>query len=159
MKVKLVSLEDGITSCGFRKIASYVSRLNPATETCYVTTRRYRSFLGSIKGTMGGKGAKLGSDCALGPTFSILTRRSNHAACPVTGSELEYRKPSPFSGNNSLIRWFSKNPSTASVAPSSNPHAPLRLPIAFHVQTVFSFSAAIWATGAVMAPEGEITRA
>ena len=56
MRVRLVSLEDGITSCGFRKIAAYVSRLNPETETCYVTTRRYRSLLNSVRGTSGGKG-------------------------------------------------------------------------------------------------------
>ncbi len=56
MKVKLVSLEDGITSCGFRKIAAYVSRINPDTAACYVTTRKYRSVLTSIKGTVGGKG-------------------------------------------------------------------------------------------------------
>ncbi len=56
MKVKLVSLEDGITSCGFRKIAAYVSRINADTEACYITTRRYRSVLNSIKGTVGGKG-------------------------------------------------------------------------------------------------------
>ena len=61
MKVKLVSLEDGITSCGFRKIAAYVARLNPDTEACYVSTRRYRSVTNSIKGTIGGKG-ELGDD-------------------------------------------------------------------------------------------------
>jgi anaerobic magnesium-protoporphyrin IX monomethyl ester cyclase len=56
MKIKLVSLEDGITSCGFRKIASFISQLNTDTEACYVSTNQYRSLLGSIKGSFGGKG-------------------------------------------------------------------------------------------------------
>jgi anaerobic magnesium-protoporphyrin IX monomethyl ester cyclase len=56
MKIKLVSLEDGITSCGFRKIASFISQLNADTEACYVSTNQYRSLLGSIKGSFGGKG-------------------------------------------------------------------------------------------------------
>ncbi len=47
MRVKLVSLEDGTTSCGFRKIAAYTSRINPDTESCYITTKRYAS-LGNI---------------------------------------------------------------------------------------------------------------
>jgi anaerobic magnesium-protoporphyrin IX monomethyl ester cyclase len=56
MKIKLVSLEDGITSCGFRKIASFVSQLNTDTEACYVSTNQYRRLLGSIKGSTGGRG-------------------------------------------------------------------------------------------------------
>ncbi len=32
VKVKMVCLEDGITSCGFRKMAAYVARLNADTE-------------------------------------------------------------------------------------------------------------------------------
>jgi len=55
-KIKLVSLEDGITSCGFRKIAAYISRVNADTEAFYVSTNQYRSLLGSIKGSFGGKG-------------------------------------------------------------------------------------------------------
>ncbi|MDQ6613538.1 MAG: radical SAM protein [Actinomycetota bacterium] len=55
-KVKLVSLEDGITSCGFRKIAAYITQLNRDTEACYVSTNQYRSLLNSIKGSFGGKG-------------------------------------------------------------------------------------------------------
>jgi anaerobic magnesium-protoporphyrin IX monomethyl ester cyclase len=55
-KVKLVSLEDGITSCGFRKIAAFVSQLNAETEACYVSTNQYRSLLNSIRGSFGGKG-------------------------------------------------------------------------------------------------------
>jgi radical SAM superfamily enzyme YgiQ (UPF0313 family) len=54
--VRLVCLEDGITSCGFRKIAAYVSRLNPETESCYISTNRYRSLKNAIRGTYGGKG-------------------------------------------------------------------------------------------------------
>jgi anaerobic magnesium-protoporphyrin IX monomethyl ester cyclase len=56
VNIKLVSLEDGITSCGFRKMAAFVSQLNTETEACYVSTNQYRSLLGSIRGSFGGKG-------------------------------------------------------------------------------------------------------
>jgi radical SAM superfamily enzyme YgiQ (UPF0313 family) len=56
VRVRLVCLEDGITSCGFRKIAAYVSQLNPETESCYVSTNRYRSLRNAVRGTYGGKG-------------------------------------------------------------------------------------------------------
>jgi radical SAM superfamily enzyme YgiQ (UPF0313 family) len=56
MKIKMVSLEDGITSCGFRKMAAYAGRLNADTDALYVSTKRYRSVKTSIKGTVGGKG-------------------------------------------------------------------------------------------------------
>lgn len=44
MKIHLVSLEDGITAIGFRKMAAYVERLNCDTRVFYVGTRRYRSL-------------------------------------------------------------------------------------------------------------------
>ncbi len=53
MKIKLVSLEDGITSCGFRRMASYVSQINADTEACYVSTAQYRSVRGALKGSAG----------------------------------------------------------------------------------------------------------
>ena len=53
VQIKLVCLEDGITSCGFRKMAAYVARLNPDTESCYVSTNSYRSVRGALAGTMG----------------------------------------------------------------------------------------------------------
>ncbi len=56
MRIKLVCLEDGITSCGFRKIAAYVSRLNPETESYYISTNNYRSLRNAILGTYGGRG-------------------------------------------------------------------------------------------------------
>ncbi len=56
MQIKLVSLEDGITANGFRKIAAYVKRINPETESFYVTTNTFRSLRTSIKGTSGSKG-------------------------------------------------------------------------------------------------------
>jgi len=56
MQIKLVSLEDGITANGFRKIAAYVNRVNPDTESFYVTTNTFRSLRTSIKGTSGSKG-------------------------------------------------------------------------------------------------------
>ena len=61
MRTRLVCLEDGITSCGFRKIAAYVSQLEPETESCYVSTNRYRSLKNAVHGTLGGKG-DLGDD-------------------------------------------------------------------------------------------------
>ncbi len=56
MQIKLVSLEDGITANGFRKIAAYAKRINPETESFYVTTNTFRSLRTSIKGTSGSKG-------------------------------------------------------------------------------------------------------
>ena len=56
MHIKMVCLEDGITSCGFRKMAAYVAQLNPDTESCYVSTNRFKSLSNLIKGTMGTEG-------------------------------------------------------------------------------------------------------
>ena len=56
MHIKMVCLEDGITSCGFRKMAAYVAQLNPDTESCYVSTNRFKSLTNLIKGTMGTEG-------------------------------------------------------------------------------------------------------
>ena len=53
MQIQLVCLEDGITSCGFRKIAAYAERLRPGTESLYVSTRSYRTVRGALTGTMG----------------------------------------------------------------------------------------------------------
>src|ERR1044072_9274384 len=54
MQMKLVCLEDGITACGFRKFAGYAARLNPETESCYVsTTRQFYSVRNAIRGTFG----------------------------------------------------------------------------------------------------------
>ncbi|HEY5316983.1 MAG TPA: radical SAM protein [Solirubrobacteraceae bacterium] len=50
----MVSLEDGITSCGFRKMAAYVARINRDTEAFYVTTARYKTIR---NGLTGGRGA------------------------------------------------------------------------------------------------------
>jgi radical SAM superfamily enzyme YgiQ (UPF0313 family) len=61
VRVRLVCLEDGITSCGFRKISASVARLVPDTESCYVSTNRYRSVRNAIRGTYGGRG-DLGDD-------------------------------------------------------------------------------------------------
>jgi radical SAM superfamily enzyme YgiQ (UPF0313 family) len=51
-----VCLEDGITSCGFRKIAAYVARLDPDTDAYYISTNRYRGMRSAITGSYGGKG-------------------------------------------------------------------------------------------------------
>jgi len=56
MKVKMVCLEDGITSCGFRKMAAYVKRLNPDTGAYYVTTNSYKGIRNAIFAGMGAKG-------------------------------------------------------------------------------------------------------
>jgi anaerobic magnesium-protoporphyrin IX monomethyl ester cyclase len=57
MHIKLVSLEDGITSCGFRKMAAFVARINEDTESCYVSTNRYRSIRNGLRGTLGSAGS------------------------------------------------------------------------------------------------------
>ncbi len=48
----MVCLEDGIMSCGFRKMAAWVERLNEDTETCYISTNRYGG-LRYLRGQMG----------------------------------------------------------------------------------------------------------
>src|SRR5205085_10801656 len=53
MKIHLVSLEDGITATGFRKMAAYVERLNADTRVFYVGTQRYRSMWKSFVRKMG----------------------------------------------------------------------------------------------------------
>jgi radical SAM superfamily enzyme YgiQ (UPF0313 family) len=53
MRIKMVSLEDGTTSCGFRKMAAFVSRINRDTESCYVTTKRYSSLGNVLFGSHG----------------------------------------------------------------------------------------------------------
>src|SRR5437588_8984719 len=56
MQVRMVSLEDGITSCGFRKMAAHVLRLNEDTEAYYVTTNKYRSIPNALFGGLGAGG-------------------------------------------------------------------------------------------------------
>jgi radical SAM superfamily enzyme YgiQ (UPF0313 family) len=56
MDVRMVSLEDGITSCGFRKMAAYVARINADTEAFYVTTARYKTIRNGITGGRGAGG-------------------------------------------------------------------------------------------------------
>jgi radical SAM superfamily enzyme YgiQ (UPF0313 family) len=53
LRIQLVCLEDGITSCGFRKLAAHAARLHHATESCYVSTRSYRTVRAAVTGTMG----------------------------------------------------------------------------------------------------------
>ena len=53
----MVSLEDGITSCGFRKMAAFVARINEDTESCYVSTNTYRSIRNGLRGTLGSAGS------------------------------------------------------------------------------------------------------
>jgi radical SAM superfamily enzyme YgiQ (UPF0313 family) len=56
VKIALVSLEDGITACGFRKFAARAAELNEDTTTYYVSTSRWMTVRGAIKGTMGDQG-------------------------------------------------------------------------------------------------------
>ena len=53
MRIQLVCLEDGITSCGFRKLAAYTARLHPGTGSYYVSTRSYRTVRAAVSGKMG----------------------------------------------------------------------------------------------------------
>lgn len=53
MKIRLVCLEDGIMSCGFRKMASRVEQLNDDTVVHYVSTNHFGG-LRFLLGAMGG---------------------------------------------------------------------------------------------------------
>ena len=53
MRVRFVCLEDGMTSCGFRKMAAFAERLHPGVESCYVSTRRYLGVRSAVSGTVG----------------------------------------------------------------------------------------------------------
>ena len=54
MRTRMVCLEDGITSCGFRKMAAFVTQIHPGTESFYISTERYRSVRTAVRG-MGDK--------------------------------------------------------------------------------------------------------
>jgi anaerobic magnesium-protoporphyrin IX monomethyl ester cyclase len=56
MRIRMVCLEDGIISCGFRKMAAWVERLNPDTRACYVSTSNYRSLVRALTGTTASRG-------------------------------------------------------------------------------------------------------
>ncbi|MBI3939693.1 MAG: cobalamin B12-binding domain-containing protein [Acidobacteria bacterium] len=53
MKIHLVSLEDGITAIGFRRIAAFVEQINKDTQVFYVGTRSYQSLSKWIRRSMG----------------------------------------------------------------------------------------------------------
>src|SRR5690606_4364877 len=107
---------------------------------------------GGPGGTALSSGGNAGCASDGGAHFSTRTRRSNQAAWPVTGSELLHLWPSPRGGRSSEIRWLRRKPLVASGASGDRAQAPLRLPMAFQVQTVLALSAAIWATGTVISP-------
>ncbi len=44
MKIKLLTIEDGLNNTGFRKIAAYIKSLNADTDVYYVVTGNVRSF-------------------------------------------------------------------------------------------------------------------
>ena len=56
MQVRMVPLEDGITSCGFRKIAAYVAGLDAGTQARSVTTNRFRGIRNALFGGLGSGG-------------------------------------------------------------------------------------------------------
>ena len=62
MRIKLVSLEDGITSCGFRKMAAYAARINEDTTSCYVSTGKYRSIRSAVKAKLGDTAGMVDAD-------------------------------------------------------------------------------------------------
>ncbi|HEX2833280.1 MAG TPA: radical SAM protein [Thermoanaerobaculia bacterium] len=49
MRIALLSLEDGITATGFRKMAGFVARIHPDTRVHYVGTSSYWSFRKSLQ--------------------------------------------------------------------------------------------------------------
>jgi radical SAM superfamily enzyme YgiQ (UPF0313 family) len=62
MKVTMVSMEDGIMACGFRKFAGQVERLHPDSRFCFVSTGNLRSLSAALIGNTGG-GGELDADC------------------------------------------------------------------------------------------------
>ena len=56
MRIRLVCLEDGIISCGFRKMAAWVKGLHPETEAYYVSTNSWASMSGLLRGRRGDRG-------------------------------------------------------------------------------------------------------
>lgn len=58
VKIKLLCLEDGIISYGFRKIVSYVASFNPDTTVYYVSTNVNRSMRSLIFNTYGGSASR-----------------------------------------------------------------------------------------------------
>ena len=54
MHIAMVSLEDGITACGFRKMAAYVGRVNGGVDSYYVTTTaEFKSLKSALTGRRG----------------------------------------------------------------------------------------------------------
>ena len=61
-------------------------------------------------------------------------------------------------GSSSLIRWLSRKPFVASGASGDSAQAPLRLPMAFQVQTVWPLTASMRATGTLIRPWCEVSQ-
>src|SRR6185437_8119857 len=80
-------------------------------------------------------GGSASPSTASGCAGSRRMRRSYHAACPVTGSELARRGSSP-GGSRSEIAGLSRKARVASAASGARFHAAARLAMAFHVHTV-----------------------
>ena len=59
MRIRLVCLEDGIVSCGFRRMVAYTQRLESDTIGHFVSTNNWRSLKNSLFGDAGG-GGKIG---------------------------------------------------------------------------------------------------
>lgn len=56
MRIRLVCLEDGIVSCGFRRMVSYTQGLESDTIGHFVSTNNWRSLKSSLFGGAGGGG-------------------------------------------------------------------------------------------------------
>ena len=50
MKIALVCIEDGLTSCGFRKMAAYVEQHEQAVRVYYMVTDQFRSLSSYFRG-------------------------------------------------------------------------------------------------------------
>ena len=55
MKIKIVNLEDGVISYGYRKMAAFVKQLNPDTEAYFATTTDYRTLFKMLLAAYGDK--------------------------------------------------------------------------------------------------------
>ena len=73
LKIKLASLEDGITSLGMRHMASFVKSIQLNTESSYLSLSNFRSSLRSLLGASGISG-ELDEKIILG---EVLTQLAN----------------------------------------------------------------------------------
>ena len=68
---------------------NFADRLKQLPSAAHLTYLQVLGADGAVLATLENKPGQAGSLALRGPTRSIRTRKSNHAACPVTGSLFE----------------------------------------------------------------------